>query len=433
MDITINKCRGLRGTLRVPGDKSISHRALILGAMAEGTQRITGAPPSEDIQSTIRCLRRLGASVTHERGGTVVVTGGRWNSGQTLPAGNSGTTARLLSGLVAGKSLDCRIDGDSSLRKRPMERVADPLRLMGAEVVFARGGYLPMWIGGGQLNGIDYPMPVPSAQVKSAVLIAGLQAEGETTTVERMRTRDHTERMLKAMGVEVRTETLTDDGPSAASVAVSVTGGAVPRATELQIPGDISSAMFFVCAAAVARGSEVRLTGVGVNPTRTGALEILKKMGADIQEDNLSSANGEERAEIVIRSGELKGADVGDEVIPFLIDELPVLAVVATQAEGTSVVRGARELRYKESDRIRAIVDNLRKLGARIEEFADGFAVEGPCVLRGGIVSSYGDHRIAMAMAVAGLVAKGGVKITGSSATEISYPGFFDDLGRLAN
>jgi 3-phosphoshikimate 1-carboxyvinyltransferase len=272
-------------------------------------------------------------------------------------------------------------------------------------------------------------MPVASAQVKSAVLIAGLQGEGRTTVIENVRTRDHTERMLEAMGVDVRTERPNES----AQTVVTVPGGSEPRAVEVNVPGDISSAMFFVCAAAVLPGSEVRLPGTGVNPTRTGALRVLQEMGADIRfEDRMSSA-GEEMAELVVRGGGLIGIEIDGGLVPTLIDELPVLAVIATQAEGTTVVRGARELRYKESDRIRAIVSNLLKLGARVEEFEDGFAVEGPCALHGGVVSSCGDHRIAMAMAVAGLIAEGGVKIRGSSATQISYPGFFDDLGRLTN
>lgn len=434
MDVTVHRIRRLRGTLRVPGDKSISHRALILGALSEGTQSVKGVPKSGDVKSTIACLRGLGATVAFEPDGGVKISRGTGQATHAIYAGNSGTTARLMSGLIAGRGFDCTIDGDASLRRRPMERVAEPLRLMGAEVRPAPGGCLPMRITGGRLKGIEYRPSAASAQVKSAVLIAGLFAEGETTVVERTQTRDHTERMLLAMGADLRTTKGAPGGPDRdAAISVTVPGGSKLTPLELDVPGDVSSAMFLACAAAIVPDSEIRLPRTGVNPTRAGAIEVMRSMGADVELENPSVVCGEEVADVVVRSSGLAGVEIGGGIVPSLIDELPVLAVLATQAQGRTVVTGARELRYKESDRIRAIVSTLSTLGARIEELDDGFAVEGPCPLRGGIVPSYGDHRIAMAMAVAGLVSERGVKIEDGSVSAVSYPGFFHDLRRLAD
>jgi 3-phosphoshikimate 1-carboxyvinyltransferase len=373
------------------------------------------------VASTASCLRALGCIVEKGPDGRVRVSGRIVIPAVSLDAGNSGTTARLLSGLIAGRKLDCTIAGDASLSRRPMERIAEPLRLMGAEVGTAEGGCLPLRIRGGNLSGITYRPPVASAQVKSCVLIAGLQASGETTVIEKAPTRDHTEILLQAMGVPVARQGLE----------VSVSGGVVPESVEVSIPGDISSAAFFMAAAAVVPGSEVRLTGVGVNPTRTGALDALRRMGAHITIENACSRAGEPVADIVVRSSSLKGIDIGGTLIPALIDELPVLAVAATQAEGVTTIRDAAELRIKESDRIRGIVTNLRLLGAAVEEFEDGFSIEGPCPLNGRDVGSFGDHRIGMAMAVAGLVASGRTRIRDAEAVNISYPDFFSDLAGL--
>jgi 3-phosphoshikimate 1-carboxyvinyltransferase len=422
MDAIVDGAGAIEGRLQVPGDKSIAHRALILGALAMGTQTINGLPPSADVASTAACLRALGCTVDALPDGCVAVSGAIENPSAPLDAGNSGTTARLLAGLVAGRGLDCTIVGDASLSARPMKRIAEPLGLMGAAVQTAPGGGLPLVIRGRKLKGITFHPPAASAQVKSHVLIAGLHASGVTTVVEKAPTRDHTEILLEAMGVPVVRKGLE----------VSVPGGAVLESVNVSIPGDISSAAFFMAAAAAVPGSEVRLENVGVNPTRTGALDVLRRMGANITLENVRSSAGEPVADIVVRSDGLKGIDISGPVIPALIDELPVLAVVAALADGTTTVRDAAELRAKESDRIRGIVTNLALLGASIEEFEDGFAVKGPCRLRGCAVDSFGDHRIAMAMAVAGLAAAGRTKILGAESVDISYPGFFIDLAGLA-
>jgi 3-phosphoshikimate 1-carboxyvinyltransferase len=422
MDIKIERAQRIRGTLRMPGDKSIAHRALILGAIAEGEHVMTGLPASEDIRSTADCLRALGCGIEDGSEGRAVIRTRRWSGGGNLYAGNSGTTARLLSGLVAGRGLECTIDGDDSLRTRPMSRIAEPLTKMGAEVHMSPGGRLPMGIRGGRLSGITYRPKVASAQVKSAVLIAGLGARGTTTVIEAVPTRDHTENLLTAMGVPVERE----------NGSVSVREGARPHGIRVEIPGDVSSAVFFVVAASLFTGSRVRLVGVGFNPTRTGAIRVLREMGAEIDVDAARIQGGEPVADIIVRSAILSGVEIGGTMIPTLIDEIPILAVAATQAEGPTVVRDAGELRHKESDRIRATVRNLQRLGADIEETEDGFVVHGPCDLMGNTVSSFGDHRIAMAMAIAGLIAEGGVLIENAEVVRISYPGFFEDLGRLA-
>lgn len=421
MNTVVEKAERIRGTLKVPGDKSISHRALILGAIARGGQVITGLPPSADVKSTAACLRALGCTVEETSESSVQVSCSRWTGVRELFAGNSGTTARLIAGLVAGKPLECTIDGDESLRSRPMGRIARPLVQMGGDVSTAADSRLPMRIRGRTLSGITYRLPVASAQVKSAILIAGLHAEGRTTIIEETPTRDHTERMLLAMGVPVDQK----------NGSVTVVGGAEPEGVKLTVPGDVSTACFFIVATLLLPGSEIRIVETGVNPTRAGALKVLRMMGADIEFENITSRAGEPVADILVRSSRLQAVDIPSAIIPALIDELPVLAVAATQANGRTTVRGAGELRHKESDRIRAIVRNLALLGARIEELEDGFVVKGPCPLKGHAVPSYGDHRIAMAMAVAGLIAAGSTKIERSDVVGISHPGFFRDLRSL--
>ena len=433
MDVTVSSVAAIRGSIRVPGDKSIAHRALILGAMAEGEQIVTGLPDSADVASTVACLRALGCTIEKQPDDSVRISGGLRISGEdikaagspageiALDAGNSGTTARLLAGTIAGLGLDCLIDGDVSLRSRPMARIAEPLGLMGAEIRTSVGGCLPMRIRGGGLKAVTFRLPVASAQVKSCVLLAGLNASDSTTVIEKTLTRDHTEILLQAMGVPVDRKT----------GAVTVPGGVRPRAITVNVPGDISSAAFFAAAAALLPGSEVRLAGTGVNPTRTGALEVMQRMGASITFENCATRSGEPVADIVVRSGSLCGVDIDGPMIPALIDELPLLAVLATQAEGAFTVSGAEELRHKESDRIAAIVSNLSRLGARIEEHSDGFTVHGPAPLQGTRVRSFGDHRIAMAMAVAGLVASDETIIDDAGAVAVSYPHFFQDMDAL--
>jgi 3-phosphoshikimate 1-carboxyvinyltransferase len=427
VDATVEHATRIAGTVAMPGDKSIAHRALIFGAMARGEQVIHGLPPSEDLASTAACLRTLGARLEELPDGGLRIKRDAWAREQLLFAGNSGTTARLLAGLIAGTGLDCTIDGDASLRRRPMARIANPLKQMGATIETAPGDRLPMQISGRGLRGITYRLPVASAQVKSCILIAGLHAEGDTTVIEERTTRDHTENMLAAMGVPI----VRDPLPGGDGARITVSGGIPPNGTSVTVPGDVSSAAFFVVAAALLPGSEVRLPRVGVNPTRTGALQVLAQMGARLQFDRRSTSSGEPVAEIIVRGGELRGVEISGAIIPRLIDELPILAVAATQATGTTTVRGAGELRHKESDRIRETVRNLALLGADITELDDGFVVKGPCRLRGHTVSSGGDHRIAMALAVAGLVASDRTIIRDSEAVGVSYPGFFRDLGGL--
>jgi 3-phosphoshikimate 1-carboxyvinyltransferase len=427
MEITIDGGVKLRGQLRMPGDKSIAHRALMFGALAEGRQIIHGLPGSADVASTARCLSALGFEITTRADGTVVVGngGGGVATGCLLDAGNSGTSARLLAGLTAGRRLSCTIDGDDSLRRRPMNRIVAPLRLMGASISAAGDGMLPLTIDATDLTGIDYRMPVASAQVKSAVLLAGLGASGVTTVRETDVSRNHTEVMLRAMGVDVSLETTTRE------TAVSVTGGANLVGVEMDVPGDISSAAFFLAAAAIVPKAELRLQHVGVNPTRTGIISVLEQMGATITVENARESGGEPVADLVARCSKLKGIEIGGALIPRLIDELPVLAVVASQAEGETIVRDATELRHKESDRIATTVSNLVRLGVDITERPDGFVVKGPCRLSGARVDACGDHRISMAMAVAALAASGSTVIENYEVVTISYPEFFSDLERL--
>jgi 3-phosphoshikimate 1-carboxyvinyltransferase len=418
MDITIESAGRLEGSIRVPGDKSIAHRALILGALAQGSQTVSGLPASEDLESTRSCLETLGIRF-EESAGTLEIIPGEWKNDAILYAGNSGTSARLLSGLVAGLGLHATLDGDASLRKRPMKRIAEPLAAMGAKVRTTEG-CLPMEIRGGTLGGRVHEPEAASAQVKSAILIAGLFASGETTVIEKACTRDHTEKMLSAMGVEVRVQ----------GRKVSLSPGR-PEGIHVDVAGDISSALFFIVAAALMPGSEVHLPGVGVNPTRTGALTALERMGMKIERENERIQAGEPVADLAVRHQPLRGARINGDLIPLLIDELPVIAVAASMAEGVTEVRDAQELRYKESDRIETVVRNLSRLGADIEARPDGFVVRGPSALKGGTVSSFGDHRVAMAMAVTGLAAAGAVTIKDAEAASVSYPEFFNDLEAL--
>lgn len=422
MKHAVEKTQRLEGVLKVPGDKSVSHRALILGSVARGRQIIEGLSDAADVASTMNALRALGCFVESMPDGRTMVMPGTPVADVEIDAGNSGTTARLMAGLAAARAHRCRIDGDASLRRRPMARIAEPLARMGARVVLANGGTLPATIEGGALHGIRYEMPVPSAQVKSAVLIAGLFAEGETTVVEPTPTRDHTEIMLTTMGADIARH----DG------SITVRGGHPIEGSHVVIPGDFSSAAFFIVAALITSGSRVHLPFTGINPRRTGLLRVLESMGATISVDVTHGA-GEPTGDVSASSSELRGVTVDDPAtIASIIDEIPILAVAATQATGRTCIRGAGELRHKESDRIASLVDNLRALGARIEAFDDGFAIDGPTRLRGAPVSSFDDHRIAMAMAIAGLVADGRTEIDGADVVGISYPHFFSDLRTLS-
>ena len=400
----------------------------MLGALATGETTVKGFVPGADCLSTVRCIRALGAQVEDLGAGDMRVQGvglnGLKEAEDVLDAGNSGTTVRLLSGILAGQPFYTTLTGDWSLRRRPMARIVEPLTRMGARIM-GRGGdrLLPLAIRGGDLRSIEYCLPVASAQVKSCVILAALFADGETTVVEPAPTRDHTERMMRAMGARVDT-----DGNR-----ITLRGGQPLKAVPIEVPGDISSAAFFLVAGAITPGSDVVIEGVGVNPTRTGILDILSAMGADITMENGREVGGEPIADLRVRTSALRATTVEGNLVPRAIDELPVLAVAATQAEGRTLVREAQELRVKETDRIKAIVTELKAMGARIEEQPDGFIVDGPTPLRGASVKTYGDHRMAMSLAVAGLVAEGQTTIEGTECAVVSFPGFFDKLNSLSD
>ncbi|MHB2016365.1 MAG: 3-phosphoshikimate 1-carboxyvinyltransferase [Candidatus Xenobia bacterium] len=417
--------RGLQGEMSVPPDKSISHRSLIVGALSNGTTQIQNFLQSKDCRSTMKCLQALGVEI-EESNGDVRVLGqgleGLSEASDVLDAGNSGTTIRLLTGLLCGRPFFSCFTGDASLRGRPMGRVIDPLRKMGAQLSGRGGGkYAPLAINGGSLTAIEYAMPVASAQVKSALLLAGLQATGTTRLREPALSRDHTERMLRERGVQVGSE----DG------WITLQGGQALKAVDVRVPGDPSSAAFLGAAALLVMGSRISLPRVLVNPTRTGFFEILKRMGAFIEEEKRGEECGEPVADLVFRTSILSGVEVGADEVPSAIDELPLLAVLATQANGTTRVTGAEELRVKESDRIAGIVGELRMLGADITELPDGYVVNGPTPLRGTTVQTYGDHRLAMGLGVAALIAEGTTTVDGAECVDISFPGFWQHLNSV--
>jgi 3-phosphoshikimate 1-carboxyvinyltransferase len=407
----------LRGQGRVPGDKSISHRALVLGVLADGAGHVRGFLSSGDCLATVGCLRALGVQV-EQHDATTLTIHGRGLRGLQAPDGplncaRSGTTMRLLAGVLAGQSFGCTLTGDPQLIRRPMRRIAEPLRQMGAEIE-ALDGHAPLTIHGRQLHGHDHTLAIASAQVKSALLLAGLYADGPTTVRQPGPARDHTERMLDAMGARIEIDGL--------DVTLAPPSSLSPLS--LHIPGDFSSAAFPLVAAALVDGSEVTLAGVGVNPTRTGLLDVLQALGAGIALAAEREQGGEPVADVTVRASDLVGVEIRGELVVRMIDEFPALAVAATQAHGKTIVRDAAELRVKETDRIATIVAELKALGARIDPLPDGFIVEGPTQLRGGVVDSHGDHRLAMALAVAGLVADGETVIENAECIDDSFPGF---------
>ncbi|KZC36245.1 MULTISPECIES: 3-phosphoshikimate 1-carboxyvinyltransferase [Rhodanobacter] len=407
----------LRGSVRVPGDKSVSHRALMLAAIAEGDSRIRGFLEGEDTRATAAVLAQLGVRIDTPSPGERVVHGaglhGLRGTTQALDCGNAGTGMRLLAGLLAGQAFDSTLVGDASLSKRPMRRVTDPLALMGARID-TQGGLPPLHVHGGQpLHGIRYELPVASAQVKSALLLAGLYANGDTEIIEPHPTRDYTERMLAAFGWPI----------AFAPGRAKLSGGHVLRATDVEVPADFSSAAFFLVAASIVPGSELRLPAVGLNPRRTGLLEALRLMGANIAIEQEREAGGEPVGDLVVRHAPLHGVELPEALAPDMIDEFPALFIAAAAAGGTTVIRGAAELRVKESDRIATMAAGLRTLGVAIEETPDGAAIHGGR-LGGGTVESHLDHRIAMSFAVAGLVAAGPVRINDCSHVATSFPGF---------
>ncbi len=430
MDQVIQGVSRLEGVIRPPGDKSISHRAAIFNAFAQGTATVRNYSPGADCRSTLGCLRRLGVrikSLTQKDGADqsfgFTITGGELQEPtDVLNAGNSGTTMRLLAGVLAAQPFVSIITGDASLRSRPMDRVAHPLRLMGADIRGRKGASLaPLVIQGGRLRGIEYTLPVASAQVKSALLLAGLLAQGETVVHQPAMSRDHTERMLLAMGAPVRTNGLT----------VSIQTGQL-TAMDITLPGDISAAAFWLVAGVAHPQARIRLMGVGVNPTRTGILDALKAMGARITLERCRTRRGEPVADLIAESSELRAIEVGGELVPRLIDEVPAVALAACFAKGTTVIRDAAELRVKESDRIRTTVQELQRLGADIRELPDGMVIRGTGMLRGAVCRSHGDHRLAMALGVAGLLARGQTVIRGAKAAVVSYPSFWDHLLSVA-
>jgi 3-phosphoshikimate 1-carboxyvinyltransferase len=428
--------RPLRGELRVPADKSITHRALMLAPLVRGETRIDNYLDSGTTRATLVSMRALGAEIQELDAHTLRVRGGGLYSlrepEEALDCRGSGTTMRLLAGLVAGQDFFTVLDGSPALRRRPMARIVEPLRRMGARVMARDGDRLPpLAIRGGGLRGIEYSLPVASAQVKSAVLLAGLYAGSPTLLHEPAASRDHTERMMRALGVTVDT---AHSGVVRLEPAAGATGALLsPPSSPLAIPGDFSSAAFWLVAALLLAGSELCLSGVGLNPGRTGLLDALARMGAGIHADEEGERNGEPVGDLTVRSADgLYATDVGGDEIPRLIDELPILAVAATQAQGETRVRDASELRVKESDRITALAGELRKLGAQIEEQADGFVIAGSTLLRGARVRAHGDHRLAMSLAIAGLVASGETVIEGWDCVADSYPNFEQLLGQLA-
>ncbi|MEW6188876.1 MAG: 3-phosphoshikimate 1-carboxyvinyltransferase [Actinomycetota bacterium] len=418
MELKIAKISGLRGVIKVPGDKSISHRALIIGSLTSGKTSILNFLSAADCLSTLACIQALDVRVEILKPGSLIIHGvglhGLKEPQDVLNVGNSGTTLRVLPGVLAGQNFFSVLTGDQSIRRRPMDRVVDPLRQMGAQIWARNDGYAPIAILGRSLHGITYTMPISSAQVKTCLLLAGLLAEGKTIITEPHQSRDHTERMLKFLGADINIR----------GTSYSITGQSSLESGEISIPGDVSSTAFLIVGALITPQSELIIKDVGVNPTRTGALEVLKKMGAHIELEDFCVKSDEPRADILVKSSKLSGVTIGGEIIPRLVDELPVLAVAATQAEGITVVKDAQELRVKETDRISATCTNLRKLGADIEELEDGFIVKGPTKLKGTVCRSYGDHRMAMALSIAGLVAEGTTIIEGSECIDISFPGF---------
>lgn len=416
--------RKIIGEIEVAPDKSISHRALMISAIAEGTSRIKNFLRAEDCLSTLNCLKKLGVEIT-EKNDEIIVNGSGLKlkkPAEILDAGNSGTTVRLLSGILAGQNFSTKIIGDNSLSRRPMQRIIEPLQKMGAKIK-SNNGYLPLEITGKNLKPINYVSKISSAQVKSCVLLAGLYAQGITSFTEPEKSRDHTERMLKNFGGKISVEKNT----------VSVEGVAKLNSATIVVPGDISSAAFFIVAASILPGSELLIKNVGVNPTRTGILDVLKRMNARIKFENEQKLGEEPTADILVKYSELKSTEVTKEEIPRLIDEIPILAVAATQAEGTTRITGAEELRVKESDRLKTISTELQKMGAKIQELKDGLIITGPTKLSGAKVNSYQDHRIAMALSIAALIAEGDTEISNKEWVNISFPEFFSTIKKIVN
>jgi 3-phosphoshikimate 1-carboxyvinyltransferase len=424
--ITIQPAASVRGDIVVPGDKSISHRSIMLGAIANGVTTVRGFLRGEDNMSTMHAFRAMGVAIADD-GEIIQITGrglhGLNEPGDVLDCGNSGTTIRLITGLLSGQAFFSVVTGDQYLRKRPMKRVVEPLSLMGARIAGRNGATLaPLAIYGGSLKGISYQSPVSSAQIKSAIMLAALYADGATTVTEPSLSRDHSERMFRYFGASLD---ILDDG-------VTVRGGVELTAQEVTVPGDISSSAFFIVAALITPNSELLIKNVGVNPSRTGVIDILQAMGGDIQLVDLRDVSGEPVADVLVRSSRLKGINISGSVVPRAIDEFPAICVAAARAEGVTSVRDARELRVKETDRITAMSVNLKKLGITVSETEDGMDITGSEQLLGGAVDSCGDHRIAMSMSIAALVASGAITVSDIDCVATSFPTFFPLLEKVA-
>ena len=418
---SVKKCRG---EITVPGDKSISHRAVMFGSLAKGTTQVTGFLKGADCLSTISCFRQLGVSI-EEKDQKIYIHGkglhGLSTPDSILDAGNSGTTTRLISGILSGQNFSSTITGDASIQKRPMKRIITPLSQMGASIKSVHGNdCAPLCISPASLHGITYQSPVASAQVKSSILLAGLYADGITTVKEPAISRNHTEIMLKSFGATVHTEGLS----------ASILPEPDLTALEISVPGDISSAAYFIAAGLIVPGSEIRIRHVGINPTRDGILQVAKAMGGNITLENVSES-GEPTADIVVRSSSLHGTTIEGAIIPTLIDELPVIAIMAAVAEGTTVIKDAAELKVKESNRIDVMVENLSAMGCDITATEDGMIIKGGNTLHGAEIDSHLDHRIAMSFAIASLIADGVTRIKDASCVNISYPSFYQDLASL--
>jgi len=418
MELMIKEIKPFQAVIQVPGDKSISHRSIMIGAIANGITTVENFLPGEDCLSTVRCMRQLGIEIEELGPGSLKIYGrglrGLQEAGDYLDVGNSGTTIRLLSGLLAGQEFFTVLTGDASIRRRPMARVAMPLREMGAQI-WGRGGdrLAPIAIRGNPLHGIHYQSPVASAQVKSAILLAGLYAEGETVVTEPAWSRDHSERMLAGFGANIKVDGLT----------TSIKPGEL-TAQPIVVPGDISSAAFFLVAAAIIPGSKITVQNMGLNPTRTGILDVLTAMGARVDISNERTISGESLGDVTVQSDGLRAAEISGDLIPRLIDEIPVLAVAAAMAEGQTVIRDAGELKVKESNRLEAVATELRRFGVDIEETEDGLLIQGGHNYQGAVCESYHDHRIAMACTLMGLVAGGTTVVKNPECINISFPGF---------
>ncbi|ERM92118.1 3-phosphoshikimate 1-carboxyvinyltransferase [Caldanaerobacter subterraneus subsp. yonseiensis KB-1] len=423
MDVEVKKKNSLKGVISVPGDKSISHRAVMIGSIAEGLTEVENFLVAKDTLSTVECMRKLGVDIKLEGNRVKVYGKGLYlsKSSEVLDVGNSGTTIRLLMGILAGQEFETILTGDDSIKRRPMGRVIVPLTLMGAKIEAREGNFAPVKIRGGKLRGIEYKMPIASAQVKSSIMLASLYAEGMTVIEELALSRNHTELMLQNFGARIEI-----DGKKIFCYPESKLKG-----QKIIVPGDISSAAYFIVAANLLPNSDVVIKDVNVNPTRTGIIDVLKGMGGNVELINERYVNNEKIADIVVKSSKLKGIEIGGDLIPKLIDEIPVIAVAAVFAEGTTVIKNAEELKVKESNRIKSMTSELGKMGAKIFETEDGMIIEGTGFLRGAEVESYNDHRVAMSLWIAGLLAEGRTIIKKAECVDVSYPDFYKTFDML--